>query len=268
MNESAPRGPAPLRHGRREAKALAGLLDSSEMKHLGAAARRGRRAMTALVFAFALTSCFAVGTPEPSGSGVAVGVFPRVAYSGFNPSAQFRALFATSALDPQWSVADPAIATVVPSKPPAKLTTEGLSFALVTMTRAGETTVVVRSGTDPDAFVTARLVVKAYSDEALALGKGRYETSPGDPARVACASCHAKPEGVDHSPLKMAGFEDATILGVIQEATYPPTPTGQAVASDYAPKGPLKFEEHRWNLSEPEKVGILAHLRSLPLGGL
>ena len=238
------------------------------MRHFGAAARRGRRAWTALVFAVALSGCFSVGTPEPSGTGVAPGLFPRVAYSGFNPNAQFRALFATSAAEPMWSVSDASIATVVPSKAPAQLKTEGLSFALVTMTRAGETTVVVRSRTDPDAFVTARLVVKAYSDGALTLGKARYDTSPGDPARVACASCHAKPEGVDHSPLKMAGFDDATILGVIQEATYPPTPTGQAVASDYAPKGPLSFPGHRWNLTDPEKDGILAHLRSLPLGGL
>lgn len=225
----------------------------------------------AALCALALTSCFSVGTPEPSGSGVSVGLFPRVAYSGFNSGASFRALFATSAPDPVWSVSDPSIATVAPSARPAGFSKaqEGLSFALVTMTRAGETTLVVRSKSDPTATATARLVIRAYSDATLAAGKARYEAgTPGDPARVACASCHARPEGVDHSPLKMAGFEDATILGVIQEATYPPTPTGQAVASDYAPKGPLSFKEHRWNLSEPEKEGIVAHLRALPLGGL
>jgi hypothetical protein len=111
-------------------------------------------------------------------------------------------------------------------------------------------------------------MVKAYTDEQLAAGKARYETASSDPSRPPCASCHAKPGGVDHSPLKMAGFDDATILGVIQNATYPPSPTGQSTTSAFAPAGPLSFKGHTWNLTDPEKDGILAHLRSLPLGGL
>jgi cytochrome c553 len=123
----------------------------------------------------------------------------------------------------------------------------------------------VTSGTTT---LTSKLVVKGYSDADVAAGKARYETGGPEPDRVACASCHAKPDGVDHSPLKMAGFDDAVILGVIQEATYPPSTTGRAVASDYAPKGPLELPTHKWNLTDQEKAGILAHLRSLPLGGL
>lgn len=195
------------------------------------------------------------------------GLFPQVAHSGFNDKATFRLLFVTSAKDPKWSVADGSIATIAPSAPPktASKAPRDLSYALATITKAGETTVTMTAG---DTKLTSRLVVKAYSDADVAAGKARYETGGPEAARVACASCHAKPDGVDHSPLKMAGFDDATILGVIQEATYPPSETGRAVVSDYAPKGPLSFAGHKWDLTDAEKVGVLAHLRSLPLGGL
>lgn len=212
----------------------------------------------------ALAGCSAEDVETPT---YQAGLFPRVAYSGFNANARFRVMFATSAQDPQWSVADPEIATIEPSAPPniPDVGTESLRFALVTTKKAGETTVTMRSG---GTTLTSRLVVKAYTDEQLAVGKARYETPDPDPARVPCASCHAKPEGVDHSPLKMAGFDDQTILGVIRQATYPESPTGQSVTSAYAPRGPLKFTDHKWKLTEPETEGILAHLRSLPLRGL
>jgi hypothetical protein len=195
------------------------------------------------------------------------GLFPSVAHSGHNPQGSFRVLFATSAPNPTWAVADGSIATIASANAPrgAEKGVRDLSYALATMTKAGETTVTVKSG---ETTLTSKLVVKGYSDADVAAGKVRYETGGPEPNRVACASCHAKPDGVDHSPLKMAGFDDPVILGVIQEATYPPSTTGRAVASDYAPKGPLEFKEHKWSLTDQEKVGILAHLRSLPLGGL
>ena len=208
-----------------------------------------------------------LGGGDVDGDAKLYGLFPTTAHSGHNSQRSFRVLFATSAPNPQWSVGDASIASIAPAAAP-KGTEKGvrdLSYALATMTKAGETTVTVRSG---DIVLASRLVVKAYSDDDVAAGKARYEVGGPEPNRVPCASCHAKPEGVDHSPLKMAGFDDGVILGVIQEATYPPSTTGRAVASDYAPKGPLGFKEHKWNLTDQEKVGVLAHLRSLPLGGL
>lgn len=204
---------------------------------------------------------------EPDDATLATGLFPLVAHSGFNEHATFRALLTTSATNPRWTVADPKIATVAPSGPPSNATAsmKSLSYALVTMTSAGETTVSAESG---GTTLIARLVVLPYTDEDVAAGKVRYETDSMDPARKPCASCHAVAGGVDHSPLKMAGFDDPTILGVIQDATYPAAATGQRTTSAYSPRGPLAFTGHKWNLTELEKRGILAHLRSLPLGGL
>ncbi len=225
------------------------------------------RAATALLFSLLFVTSCSDDVERPSYD---FGLFPRVAHAGFNPNATFKVMFATGAPNGQpveWSVSDPTIATIVPSARPAIPNTDvrNLQFGLVTVTKAGETDIVMVSG---GRRLTSRLIVRPYTDEQLAAGKARYEAASTDPARPPCASCHAKPDGVDHSPLKMAGFDDATILGVIQEATYPASPTGQATTSSYSPRGPLKFTGHKWNLSGIERDGILAHLRSLPLGGL
>jgi hypothetical protein len=226
--------------------------------------------MTRWAFALLVVTVVAacsLGGDDVDGDVTAHGLFPAVAHSGHNAQGSFRVLFATSVPNPQWSVADSSIATIAPAAAP-RGTEKGvrdLSYALATMVKAGDTTVTVRSG---ETTLTSKLVVKAYSDADVAAGKARYEAGGPEPDRVACASCHAKPDGVDHSPLKMAGFDDAIILGVIEQATYPPSTTGRAVASDYAPKGPLGFTGHKWNLTGDEKAGVLAHLRSLPLGGL
>src|SRR5688572_11787574 len=171
-----------------------------------------RRALCAVLIA----GC-SLGGEDVDGDVKVPGLFPSVAHSGHNSQGSFRVLFATSAPNPQWSVGDASIATIAPANAP-RGTEKGvrdLTYALATMTKAGETTVTVRSG---DTTLTSKLIVKAYSDADVAAGKARYETGGPEPNRQACASCHAKPDGVDHSPLKMAGFDDAVILGVIQEA--------------------------------------------------
>jgi hypothetical protein len=198
-----------------------------------------------------------------------VGLFPRVAYTGFNPNAEFRVVYVTNILEPdlEWTLEDPSLATLEPTEPPAieGVDVTKLRFALVRTKQAGKTTVSVRSG---DTTMKVDLEIRAYTDAELRTGKERYEIgSGGDPARRPCAGCHAKADGVDHSPLRMAGFDDETILGVVQRATYPPSPRGQSTTSAFAPTGPLSFSGHKWNLRDDERTAILAHLRSLPLGG-
>jgi len=229
-----------------------------------------RRALVILVSSVVVGAIASAGCTDDVETPVyESGLFPKVAHSGFNKTATFKVMFATSAVNPTWTVEDPSIATIAPSAAPTipNVTTKGLSFALVTTLKNGDTTVIMTAGST---VLKAQLQVKAYTDEQVTLGKARYENADpsNDPARPACAGCHQKPGGVDHSPLKMAGFDDPTILGVIQNATYPASSTGQSTTSAYAPTGPLSLATHRWNLTDPEKDGILAHLRSLPLGGV
>lgn len=203
--------------------------------------------------------------PDVGTASLGVGMYPRTAFSGYNPNATFSVLFSTNAADAVWSVADPNLATIEPTTPPnvSGVDINDLHYVKLTMRAAGNTTVrVTAQGTS----VTAQLTVKAYTDEQLALGKARYEDASTDATRPPCAGCHQKPGGVDHSPLKMAGFDDPTILGVIQNATYPANGTGTSATGAYSPRGPLAFTGHKWNLTDAEKDGIMSHLRSLPLG--
>lgn len=196
------------------------------------------------------------------------GLFPGVAHSGFNSTATFKVMFATSAPNPTWTVDDPSIATIAEAEAPVikNVNTKGLKFAVATMTRAGTTTVTMTSG---DTVLTSELDVTSYSNDQLAVGKARYEIgTAGDATRTPCKNCHQQEGGVDHSPLKMAGFDDPTVLGVIQNATYPDVATGGSTTSAFSPRGPLSFTGHKWNLTDPEKEGILSYLRSLPLGTL
>ena len=222
-----------------------------------------------MIAAGALISCTSDVDTTPT---FQFGLFPSVAHSGFNKNASFKVMFATGAKNPTWSVADPSIATIAPSKPPtiAGVSTSGLTFAIATILKGGTTSVSVMQG---GTTVTSQLQVTSYDDTDLGVGKARYENADptNNAARVPCAGCHQKAGGVDHSPLTMAGFDDEVILGVIQNATWPADPSGQSTTSAFAPTGPLALPNgvtHMWNLTDPEKVGILAQLRSLPLGGV
>ena len=84
--------------------------------------------------------------------------------------------------------------------------------------------------------------------------------------RPACASCHQKPGSVDHSPRKMAGFDDPTILGgVIQNAVYPEKTGAARPRALMRPRAALL---HGPQVEPPtrEERHPHAHLRSLPLG--
>src|SRR5512144_186136 len=98
-----------------------------------------------LVLAAGAVSCGPADVETPT---YASGLFPKVAHTGFNANASFKVMFATNERSPRWTVADPSIATIAPSPAPiiAGLDTKDLSFALVTTTKAGETTVTATSG--------------------------------------------------------------------------------------------------------------------------
>ena len=216
-----------------------------------------------LAFVVASGACT---SPAIDDTSLAVGMYPRTAYSGYNANATFTVLFSTNAADAHWSLTDPSIATIEPTTPPvvAGVDINSLYYVKLTMKKAGTTKVMLDAqGTT----MSADLIVKAYADDQLALGKARYEVgTPADGNRPPCAGCHQKAGGVDHSPLKMAGFDDTTILGVIQNATYSANSSGTSSNGAYSPRGPLSFTGHKWNLTDAEKDAIVCYLRSLPLG--
>jgi hypothetical protein len=124
-----------------------------------------------------------------------------------------------------------------------------LTFAMITATKAGSTKLIVSAGAKK---AEAPITVKAYTSAAFEVGKTRYKTGGTEANRKPCASCHEAEGGADHSPSWLAYFEDDDVLTAVQTAVY--------VSDKYE----VNKGNHKWNLTEPEKGGIIAYLRGLP----
>jgi hypothetical protein len=155
-----------------------------------------------------------------------------------------------------WEVADPSLAEVTPIQPPADYLdaknaeptkVPDIQFAMLTTKKAGASKVLVKGA---GKTAEAQLTVKAYTSAAYAVGQTRYKTA-ADGARQPCAGCHEKPDGADHSPSWLALFDDDDVLSAIQTGVY--------AVDKYEVNG----GNHKWNLSEEEKGGIMAYLRGL-----
>lgn len=190
-------------------------------------------------------------------------LWPFVIHTGYTDGTQvFRVPLETD-LPGQltWTVADPSIAEVTPIDPPADYLewkkeepdAPDLQFAMLTSKKAGTTTVRVSGG---GKTAESELIVRGYTAQDFNVGQTRYKTG-GTGDRQPCAGCHEKPDGWDHSPYWLAIVPDEEVLGAIQ--------TGEYVFED----GTIKLNKgnHKWNLTEEEKTGILAYLRGLPPKG-
>src|SRR5690606_21379652 len=95
--------------------------------------------------------------------------------------------------------------------------------------------------------------------EQVALGQSRYNQGAADDAtRVACASCHGLANGVDHSPLFSSFWTDQQLIEMVE--------TGRIEFGDgeaYEARG----VNHVFNLTEEERAGVAAYLRSLTPSG-
>jgi hypothetical protein len=181
-------------------------------------------------------------------------VFPDTAYTGYDGTNTFKVPLSTSLTgDVTWEVEDPSILDVAPATAPPEYEEYGATWAIATTKKAGTTKVTAVSGAKR---LEATVVVAAYEPTVVAAGAMRYN-QPADanaPQRTACASCHMLANGVDHSPLQMAFFADAEILSAITTGMYPDGYTLMGV-------------NHAWNVTDPEKEGIVPYLRSLPPKG-
>lgn len=158
-----------------------------------------------------------------------------------------------------WTVADPTIADIKPVDPPsdyleAKKENPKLGdffFAMLTTKKAGTTKISVSGG---GKTAQSDLTVKEYTTAAYTAGQTRYKTGEGTAERRPCAGCHEKPDGVDHSPTWVSILNDDQVLSGVQ--------TGSVTFGNQ--KFELNGGNHKWNLTEEEKTGIVTFLRALP----
>lgn len=186
---------------------------------------------------------------------------PPVIYSGFTGGAEvFKVpLFTNLEGELEWKLEDPSVAEIVPIEPPSwalEFVKENPDFkpfkhAMLTTKKAGATKVVASAGGQK---LEVPLNVVAYTSAAYATGQTRYKTG-GTDARRPCAGCHESPTGVDHSSRWLSPFDDQDVLSAIQTGVY--SSDGWVLSS----------VEHKWELTEDEKTGIMAYLRGLPPKG-
>ncbi len=156
-----------------------------------------------------------------------------------------------------WTVEDDSVAEVVATEPPAwynewkkEEPDLDLSFAMLTTKKAGKTVVKVSNGTKEH---KSDIEVVAYTSAQVAIGQTRYKEGEGDANRRPCAGCHDQGEGPPHNPAWVAELSDDEVLHSVQVGSY------EWNNKTYE----LNNGNHKWNLTDEEKKGILAYLRSI-----
>ncbi len=155
-----------------------------------------------------------------------------------------------------WKVADPSIADVVSADAPpwyAEVQKEEpdlkLQFGMLTAKKVGKTKITVSNG---ETESEADLEVVAYTAAQIAVGETRYKKGEGTANRRPCAGCHESQTGTPHDPYWVSGLSDEEILHSVTVGSY-----------EWDGKThEINGGNHKWNLTDAEKTGILAYLRS------
>jgi hypothetical protein len=192
-----------------------------------------------------LPSC---GSDDTSGGAA---IHPSKLFSGFDDNTNTyevpAALVGTDTKQVKWSVVDGSIASVAPDPTDAR-------HAIVTTKAAGKTTLKATAG---GSTYSVPLTVTHYAPTAQELGNELYQedrSTPGsegtqDVKGLGCIGCHGT-GGVNHSPSKIGGYDDPSILNT--------------VATGVKPDGSIANNGvHKFVLDATQQEAILARLRSL-----
>lgn len=179
-------------------------------------------------------------------------------YDGENSYVAPIAFFADTA--PKVTIEDPSVAELKGQIKITKAIVKDLPDALdgkvqlllLRSTGAGETKVTAKAG---DIAQTATLRVTKYTPEDVVIGEKRYEK--GAPA---CVSCHASKSV--HNPSVLVDLADETILGIaVNGKSIKKISTETGKVETLQPNG----GRHTWNVTDEERVGLMAYLRSRSL---
>ena len=183
-------------------------------------------------------------------------------YSGFDGVHEYRVpVKALGVKNVTFTASNPALVAIEKTSDGAILTTKG----------AGEVTI---TGTAGGLKGTAKLTITKYTPEQWEAGKVRYtegerfvipQIDPCNPRppsiskRLACTNCHGVTGSladIEHTPEQTGGYSDEDLVNIFTKATKP-----EGVEMRILPERVWKFF-HTWEVTETEKAGILAYLRS------
>ncbi len=129
--------------------------------------------------------------------------------------------------------------------------TDNGKYFLITAKKAG---VYTLTATSKGRSTTASVTISSYDPARYAAGKARYEAAGSGPDRP-CTTCHVNGGAIDHSPAALATATDQEI-GIIITTGVKPGPNVIQITSE---PGTL----HKWNVTDPQKDGLVTYLRSL-----
>jgi len=171
----------------------------------------------------------------------------------------------------------------------AKFSSSDTSVAIVTDTADGATITIKKDGsttitakTDDDSG-SAKLTVTKFTEAQWTLGEARYSKAelaivpaPGEAVSLlalanpaakrdaagACNTCHtaqAKTLKIENTPTQIAGYSDQDLITIFTKGMKPPA---AEMKSRIPPIAWGMF--HAWEVTEEEKAGLIAYLRTQP----
>lgn len=182
-------------------------------------------------------------------------VFPPKVWSGFDGMHTYKApiIAVNTSGEVSWSIQDPSIATITPDP-------QDSSELLIVTKASGETMITATSGGQS---MTVPLVVIAYTQAQYAAGEARYNTAANDD-NPACKKCHAPGKGPDHTATELDADPDEEIESTFLSGV---DPEGRPISEESEFAYLLEGKDHTWEVTETERVGLLAYLRALePMG--
>ena len=133
--------------------------------------------------------------------------------------------------------------------------TDNGQYFMITVMKAGSYTLTAAS---KGRTVTAKVDVSSYDSARYTTGQTRYQAA-GTGADRPCTTCHVNGAAVDHSPAALGTATDQEI-GIIITTGVKPGPT--VIKIDGEPG-----TQHKWNVTDPERDGLVTFLRGLPPRG-
>ncbi|MDB4944720.1 MAG: hypothetical protein JWP97_4254 [Labilithrix sp.] len=196
----------------------------------------------------------------PPGSGLGELLFrPGAVFTGSDGTHAFQVPVAVYDADADLTVtvADESLASVARTSlvnPTKDGVTDSGQYFLVSARKAGTVTL---TATSRGRSTTATVTITAYDPSRYAVGEARYQAA-GTGADRPCTSCHAGDSAVDHSSAALGTASDQEI-GVIITTGVKPGPSVIKIGDGTT--------QHRWNVTDAQKDGLITYLRSLPPRG-
>jgi hypothetical protein len=184
-------------------------------------------------------------------------IFPEKIWSGFDGTNAYRAPIIAIANkgEVKWTIEDPSIASLDVASVDPKAEAGGVNL-MITSLKPGTTVI---HATDGAVTKSATLEVIAYPIAQWTAGKNRYAMGP-DEQNPPCKECHAPGKGPDHTPTELDADNDEEIRNTFVTGK---DPEGRPVDYEMEYTMLLKGYNHMWKVTEDEKVGLVAYLRSL-----